>query len=111
MLMTGNIRVLVFKEGDLWVAQCLEYDIGAQARDLDALNIRLCAAVKAEAAESLERNGEMFKGIPPAPQMFHDMWERRPRSVEVVRTPHRHSVPANVNLAPTPLPSFDYAIA
>ena len=30
------IHVLIAKEGDYWVAQCLEYDIGAQARELSA---------------------------------------------------------------------------
>ena len=75
------IRVVVFRDGDVWVAQCLEYDIGAQASDIDTLNERLKAVLKAELKESHERNGEPFAGIGPAPQRFQQMWEHRVRSV------------------------------
>ena len=34
---TADIRVLLFREDDVWVAQCVEYDIGAQASDLPTL--------------------------------------------------------------------------
>jgi hypothetical protein len=82
--MTANtIRVIVFKDGDLWVAQCLEYDIGAQAPDIDTLNTRLQVVLNAELKESLERHKEPFAGIPEAPKRFHLMWEHRARSVEV----------------------------
>ena len=80
---SNTIRVIVFKDEGLWVAQCLEYDIGAQADDLDALSDRLLVTLKAEINESVERHGEPFAGIPPAPKRFHLMWDRRPRSIEV----------------------------
>ena len=32
-----QLRVVVFQEEGAWVAQCLEYDIGAQAPDLNTL--------------------------------------------------------------------------
>jgi hypothetical protein len=71
------VRVLLAREGDYWVAQCLEYDIGAQARDLDELRKRLIAALEAERQESLRRHGRSFAGIQPAPRIFHEQWERR----------------------------------
>ena len=71
------IRVLLSKEGETWVAQCLEYDIGAQARDLGELRTRLLVAIQAERDESLRRHGTPFAGIAPAPQHFHDRWLRR----------------------------------
>jgi hypothetical protein len=91
---TNTIRVIVFKEGDLWVAQCLEYDICAQADDLDMLSTRLLVTIKAELKESLEHNRAPFVGIDQAPKRFHMMWDRRPRSVEVnpapwLKTPDR----------------------
>jgi hypothetical protein len=79
----NTIRVIVFKDGDLWVAQCLEYDIGAQAPDIDTLNTRLQVVLNAELKESLERHKTPFAGIPEAPKRFHVMWEHRARSVEV----------------------------
>jgi hypothetical protein len=78
-----TIRVVVFKDDDVWVAQCLEYDIGAQAADIDTLNERLNVVLKAELKESIERHGKPFAGIEPAPQRFHTMWEHRVRSVAI----------------------------
>lgn len=74
------VRAVVLHEGDLWVAQCLEYDIGAQAPDLDSLRTRLDVALRFELMESLERTGQPFGGIDPAPRRFHDLWEKRARS-------------------------------
>lgn len=98
---TDTIRVIVFKEDGQWVAQCLEFDISAQADDLDTLSERLVVTLKAEIRESLERHGKPFAGIDPAPKRFHMMWDRRPRSVEVnpapwVKTPSR---PMDLDLA------------
>jgi hypothetical protein len=78
-----TIRVVVFKDNDAWVAQCLEYDIGAQADNIDTLNERLNVVLKAELKESIERHGRPFAGIDPAPQRFHTMWEHRVRSVSI----------------------------
>jgi hypothetical protein len=82
----ANIRAVFFKEADHWVGQCLEYDIGAQASDLDTARSRLKAAIDVERKISLELTGEAFKGIDPAPQYFQDMWERRSRTFEAPPT-------------------------
>lgn len=77
-----KLRVVIFYDGGAWVAQCLEYDIGAQAKDLAELQRRFDVAVRTELAESLERNGAPFKGIGPAPKFFHDMWEKQSGSFD-----------------------------
>lgn len=74
---SGSIRVIAFQEGDLWVAQCIEYDVGAQASNLEDLHDRLMIALRIEMEESAERNGKPFAGIPPAPPHFLKMWERQ----------------------------------
>lgn len=84
---TISIRVIVFQDGELWVAQCLEYDIGAQADDIDTLNDRLMVVLKAEFKESMERHKEPFAGIDPAPKRFQLMWERRTRSLDLTPAP------------------------
>lgn len=33
-----HIRAIVFKEGDFYVAQCLEYDISAQSETIEGLS-------------------------------------------------------------------------
>ena len=73
---TGEIRVVIFKDGDQWVGQCLEYDIGAQAADLSTLHERLQVVLAAENKESLSRIGKPFGGIDPAPAYYHKLWER-----------------------------------
>src|SRR5437016_4565092 len=77
MAQASQIRAILFMEGDLWVGQCLEYDIGAQARDLDELRARLTLAIEAERRESIERTGTPFGGILPAPPYFQNLWEKR----------------------------------
>lgn len=77
MIDSNQIRVVVFREGDVWVAQCLEYDIGAQAPDLETLHRRLALTVELERRISTERNGKAFAGIDPAPKHFQDMWAKR----------------------------------
>jgi hypothetical protein len=72
-----TIRVVVFKDNDMWVAQCLEYDIGAQADDIDTLNARLNAVLKAELKESIERHKAPLAGIPKAPQRLAGAARRR----------------------------------
>ena len=74
MTNTKEIRAIVFKDGDAWVAQCLEYDIGAQAATVEELDELLDLTIRAELQASIEVNGEPFKGIPPAPKFFFDMW-------------------------------------
>lgn len=82
--MTGNkvsedtkIRAIIFREGDLWVAQCLEYDIGAQAADLDTLQSLLSVVLRAECEAGKAKTGKPFGGINPAPSHFFEMWGKR----------------------------------
>lgn len=68
--MTRPIRVLVLRDGDIFVAQGLEYDIAAQGRSEDEAKRRLLIALKAELAEARER-GEAEIALAPAPKAFH----------------------------------------
>lgn len=91
--MEQEVRLVVFKDGDSWVAQCLEYDIGAQASNLDDLQNRFIVAFKAECEESLKRNGAPFEGIPAAPKHFHDMWDHK--RTEALGTPQPWELPSH----------------
>ena len=72
-----NLRVVVFQEGDLWVAQCLEYDICAQAKDVKTLERRIGRVVRLENERSLSQGKTPFDGIKPAPTHFHAKWAER----------------------------------
>ncbi len=72
-----NIRILVFKDGDMYVAQCLEFDIAACADTLDQLRGDIVGTIDAYRSESLALHGAAFQGIGPAPAEFHDMWDEK----------------------------------
>jgi hypothetical protein len=82
-----TIRAIVFQDNGMWVAQCLEYDIGAQAHDLDTLHDRLKVTLRAEFLESMSRHKKPFAGIGRAPERFFRMWERRSRTTTVTSEP------------------------
>ncbi len=68
MTQEKTIRVIAFKDADHWVAQCLEVDISAQAKDLDTLRSRIEVALQAEVP---------LGNLPKAPDHFFKMWERK----------------------------------
>ncbi len=80
-----EIRAIIYREGDVYVGQCLEYDIAAQAADLELLLDKLELTVEAEFATCEERGGEPRECISPAPNYYHDLWERRSLLLKQVR--------------------------
>jgi hypothetical protein len=66
--MSEKLRVIVFKDGDLWLAQGIEHDICVQATTLPALKDRFDLAVQAQP--------DLSK-IPAAPAQFQAMWDNR----------------------------------
>lgn len=75
--MKMDIRMVVFPDDNAWVAQCLEYDIGAQGDSVEEVTARFEAALMANILESIKRTGEPFGGIDPAPEYFNDKWNSR----------------------------------
>lgn len=67
-----QFRVILFKEGDTWVAQGLEHDICVQAPTMGELYGRFDVAVRLEENEpgGLDRIGQ-------APKHFFDLWEKK----------------------------------
>ncbi len=92
------IRAIVFKEGDVYVAQCLEYDIAAQAKDIAPLLDRLALTLEAEFATCEARGMAPLDCIAPAPNYYHGLWAKR--TVDLART--------NV---PLPGPAIQFAMA
>ena len=72
-----SVRVLIFREGESYIAQCLEYDISAFAPDKKTLQKRFVSVFGMERNISLDRGGAHFSGIGPAPQQFHDIWKQQ----------------------------------
>lgn len=67
-----EIRAVIFRENDVWVAQCLEHDLGTQANTIEMLHQRLDTTLIA----TLRENGGSFTTIPETPAYFGSMWQR-----------------------------------
>jgi hypothetical protein len=83
-----HLRVLVFKEGESWVAQALEHDICVQADDEETLRKRFEIVVELESQRSSERGDDRpLGGLTPAPDSFQQMWVQLERERPIDRFP------------------------
>ena len=73
---TIEVSVVVYEDGDLWVAQGIEFDIAARAPNISLLPRAFERALIANfaATHAVGRTG--FAGIGPAPREFREMFER-----------------------------------
>lgn len=71
-----EVRILIFKGRQKWVAQCLEYDIAVQAEDRDQLRAAFGRAVDAERVFCQMKGLEPFERLPSAPQRYFDRWDQ-----------------------------------
>ena len=69
-MVTEHFRVLISRQEDMFVAQCLEHDVAVQAPDLETLERRFDATIAAESADG------SLASIPPAPAQFHEIWDQ-----------------------------------
>lgn len=86
------LRVVIYRDGDLYMAQGLELDIATQAKDIPSLLARLDLTIEAECAMSRERGGEPFSGISPAPNYFHGLWDKRIASLTQLQISIGHHI-------------------
>ena len=87
-----KVRVVLYQESGWWVAQCLEYDIRAQAKTISLVWDYITIAVEETRLDSKKRHGKAFAHIGPAPEYFEKMWKERaaalrPRRVSKSKAP------------------------
>ena len=70
-----EVNVLAFREGELWVAQCIEYDISARSDTLPKAMTAFRRAFAANLAVNRELGRKALDGVPPAPLRFRQMFE------------------------------------
>jgi hypothetical protein len=70
------IRTVSFKEGDWWVAQCLDVDIAAQAKTERDLCYEIGRLLVGRILASEKLGVEPFASLPPAPRRYWDMFFR-----------------------------------
>lgn len=70
-----KIRAVLFQEEGWWVAQCLEYDIAAQARTQDDLLYELERILVGRIQISAAKGRQPFENLPKAPSRYWAMYE------------------------------------
>jgi hypothetical protein len=71
----SHIRAVLFEEGEAWSAQCLDYDIAAQAKTLPELHDELVRVLAVHVAASVQLGREPFAGIGAAPAKFWELYQ------------------------------------
>lgn len=70
-----NIQVVIFQDDKWWVAQCLQYDIGAQADNPTEVLYQLERSLVGHVAICGHVGKEPFVDLPPAPQKYWSLWD------------------------------------
>ena len=92
----GTISVVLFQEGEWWTAQCLEYDIAAQAETVPALCYEFVRVLFGHMIANTELGREPFEGIEAAPEEYWHMFTDAKVHLQGDRLPFRmpSTVPA-----------------
>ena len=77
-----QVRIVAFKDGDVWAAHCVEYDIAASGKDLSTVQLNMKAVLHAECRYTEEKFGEAMANIPPAPDYIAALYEEAESSLE-----------------------------
>ena len=70
------IRAVIFQEGDWLCAQCLEYDLVAQAKDLPRLFRALERLIVGHIVLRLRHGQRPFRDLRPAPPKYRALFRR-----------------------------------
>jgi hypothetical protein len=76
-----KLRIVAFQEGDLWVAQCVDYDLCVQGADIAQAKRRMDALIQLEAKYTFEKHGAYFAGLDAAPDFFEAMYNEAEESL------------------------------
>lgn len=100
MIMIGpnSLSVVVLRRKNWWVAQCLEYDIAAQAEDLNELPYELHRLLVGRMVASKEVGIDPFERLPAAPHEYWEMFEKARLTLQAEKLPFR--IPAGLPYLP-----------
>ena len=74
-----TIRVLIMRERDYLVAQCLEYDIAVQGRSVEEVSQRFREVVTDHVILASEHDDVPFSNLEPAPPSYEHFWNNASR--------------------------------
>lgn len=85
--MKEQLDLLIFKEADWWVAQCLNYDIAAQARTIPDVQYEIQRMLVGRIVMAEKLGIDPFEGVSPAPNMYFEMLKDANRTFELELKP------------------------
>lgn len=71
-----TIRAVVYREGEWWIIQGLEYDFVTATKRLEDVAKELRRFVLGQIAASIERGIEPFRGFKRASRRYWDLYEK-----------------------------------
>ena len=71
--MAEQMTLLICQQGGSWVAQCVEYDICAQADTVDDVFYEFQRLLNVQIAMDCELGRTPLSDVPPAPEQFHNL--------------------------------------
>jgi hypothetical protein len=80
-----KLRVVVFREGNVWVAQGVDYDIAAHGKDMGALMRTFERMLVENMAITTHLGRQPLEGVKPAPERFRLMYESAEAKVAPTR--------------------------
>jgi len=87
--MKKKLNLLIFKENDWWVAQCLDYDIAAQARTLKDVQYEIQRVLVGRIVMAEKLEIDPFEGLSPAPEGYFKMFQDTDKSFKIEVKPVR----------------------
>jgi hypothetical protein len=72
-----HLRIIVFRKGDQWVAQCLEHDVCVVTKDFHSLQAHMEATLRTEQYAHRPDGKHGLEGLSASPQFFFQMWNAR----------------------------------
>jgi hypothetical protein len=70
-----SLNAVLYKEGDWWVAQCVDHDIATQARTVDQLYGEYERLIVGHIVASMAAGTQPFANTPKPPTHFRRMFE------------------------------------
>lgn len=90
-----DIHVVIFQRDKWWVAQCLQYDIGAQAMSAPEVVYQLQRSLVGHVVICNKEGVEPFSMLPKAPDEYWEMWKGAKITLEYPEEPFRTADPVS----------------
>jgi len=71
-----ELNVLIVRRNDAWVAQCLQYDIAAQAKTIPEVKYEFMRMINVQTIAALENHLDPLNGLPPAPDFYWEQYKK-----------------------------------